>query len=436
MGMKNILVLYALLLLTQADAQINQIKKNSGNLLLTQSDIMLFNAKKEAGEERENAATEFILKGKVIGQNTGYVYLTYTSKDGKRVRDSSVLKNSQFSFTGNISEPTLAWFEGNVKSRSMDDLNATEFFLEPALMTAVMKVNDFKHARITGSKTQDETASLEKSKESIYDKMKPLNAAYDEAGKEYTDAVRSKKPDVIINSLKEKAAAIHEEFEPFQQQIAKINYSFFASHPNSYVTASNLRFYVSSLPLDSLQMFYNNMNTQLQQSANGKKLAAEIQKLQSGSPGAVAAVFTTTDINGNKLSLSDFKGKYVLIDFWASWCVPCRHSSPHLIEIFKKYHSKGFDIIGVADDDSKPFEWKKAVTNDGVDIWHHVLRGLDWDKIKKGEENINDISEKYGIHSLPTKILIDPDGVILGRYGGGGENDEAMDKMLSNIFHG
>jgi thiol-disulfide isomerase/thioredoxin len=154
-----------------------------------------------------------------------------------------------------------------------------------------------------------------------------------------------------------------------------------------------------------------------------------------GSPGAKAYVFSSKELRGEPLSLADYKGKYVLVDFWASWCVPCRAGNPHLLSLYKKYKDKGFEIIGISDDDGNSEVWRKAVEKDGIGVWKHILRGLKSDG-KGNFDRTNDISEHYGIHSLPTKILIDPDGIIVGRYGGGGESEEVMDKKLSEIFGG
>ena len=359
----------------------------------------------------------------------------YSGKGGKGVADSAIVKNGRFAFKGSISEPSEVYFMGNIKSQSVDDPNSTSFFIEPGEMAITLKAGDFKNAKITGSIAQDESAELQKECATIYKAMEPLNKAYTKINEDYMAAMKSKKPQAFIDSLHEKAAAMHDEFGPYQEQIAVVNFRFFHSHPNSYVTASMLRYYTGSLPVDSLVMYYNNMNSQLQQSYYGKSLAREIERLKSGAPGAIAKNFTTNDINGNKLSLADFKGKYVLLDFWASWCIPCRQSNPHLKELYAKYHDKGFDIIGVSDDDTKPDDWKKAVAKDGINIWHHVLRGLDWDKIKNDELNDNDISEKFGIHSLPTKILIDKDGVIIGRYDQGSDDErDAMDKLIAKVL--
>jgi thiol-disulfide isomerase/thioredoxin len=258
-----------------------------------------------------------------------------------------------------------------------------------------------------------------------------MEQAYEKAGDAYRKATKDKEPEAVLDSMKEQMATMHDAFEPFNQRIAAINYAFFASHPQSYVTASYLGYYTAKLPLDSLQMFYDRLGPVIQQSPSGKEIAKEIRQIRAGSAGSMAADFTATDLQGNPLQLSSFKGQYVLLDFWASWCIPCRHGNPHLIEIYRKYHDAGLDIIGVADDDNNHAAWKKAVEKDSVGIWHHVLRGLDWDKLRNGGESPNDISTKFGIHELPTKILIDKDGKIIGRYD---DKPDPLDARLAEVF--
>ena len=173
----------------------------------------------------------------------------------------------------------------------------------------------------------------------------------------------------------------------------------------------------------------------LQQTQAGKDIAEEIRKLAAGSPGSPAADFTAKELNGSTFSLSALRGKYVLIDFWASWCVPCRKSMPHVRELYERYKGKGLEVLAVSDDDHDSTVWKKAVAKDGTGIWHNVLRGFDMDKRMKNLPNDKDISEKFGIHSLPTKILIDPQGTIIGRYDQGTDEEAAaMDKKLADLL--
>lgn len=380
-------------------------------------------------------AQQFDLKGKISGQNSGYIHLWYADKTGKNVNDSCVVTNGTFELKGEIAEPTMAFLYGNIKSQSVDDPNSTDIFIEPTAMQVTLVTDDFKHANLIGSKAEDEYVELGKEKQPIYDEMKPLDEAFDEANKKYMKAVKDKADDATLKDLKEKAAAIHDKFDPYWIRAAAVDYKFFAAHPTSYVTAEELRYHVGTLPVDSLQLFYNNFGPALQQSSYGKNIANEIEKLRAGSAGSIAADFTADELNGTPLALSSLRGKVVILDFWASWCVPCRHSNPHMIMLYKKYHDKGLEIIGVASDDGHEDAWKKAVTEDNVSIWHNVLDGFDRDKAIKGEKNDKEIGNKYGIHSLPTKIIIDKDGKILGRYDDNpGGKEEDMDKMLAKVF--
>lgn len=358
----------------------------------------------------QQPASRFVLKGNYKGKPV-YIHLRYADKNGSSVNDSCLVQNGAFSFSGDISGPANVFISGNLKSRSVDDPNFTSFFLEPGAVTISLQENHFKEAVVKGSKTQDENKELEKK----YEKVK---AAY----QKQLDSLKTAQNAEVADGIRERLA-------PYYNEMEQAAYTFFSENPQSYVTAYMLRFYVSRLSLDSLKMFYNRLGENLQNTATGKEIAGEIQKLTWGSPGSVAKDFTATDINGNKLALSDFKGKYVLLDFWASWCVPCRKGNPHLKELYAKYHDRGIEFIGVSDDDNKPEAWKKAVEMDGLP-WRHVLRGLKYEN--NNFDHSADISENFGIHSLPTKILIDKDGVIIGRYG---EEEQELDKKLNDIFN-
>ena len=412
--MDKLFLIAALVIAASSSAQ---LKKSSGSALDVFQLVMLSQAKKEKGEIKERAETRFTLKGRVIGQSAGFIRLGYIGKDGKRITDSSALKNSEFLFIGEINEPTMAWLAGNTTSRSIDDPNATTIFLEPGFMTIVLKPGNFKNAKVSGSNAQEEYKKLNDLKESISLKWK-----------KQLDSLRTEKDD-------EKNAAIRERLSPYFDEMRQADYDFFDKHPQSYVTTYLLRYYVSDLSLDSLQKYFDRLGTNLQKTNSGQMLAEEIEKLRAGSPGSMAKNFTTNDISGNRLSLADFKGKYVLLDFWASWCLPCRKGNPHLLSLYSRYKEKGFEIISISDDDSKPDAWRKAVEKDGIGAWKHVLRGFDIEQLKRtGKTGDNDISNYFGIHSLPTKILIDPRGMIIGRFGGGGETDDALDKKLTEIF--
>ena len=386
--------------------------------------LLLFAAVNNLHAQKEDS--RFQLKGKLAGQSDGIVYLHYSDMDNKYVKDSSVVTNGDFSFTGIIMTPTRAYVE--LKGDKIN--NGGEIFLEPVPMTMRVKVNDFKGVELTGSKTQLEWTKLQRMKEPIFKERQPLEDEYTKLNDILIKAAKRNAPEDSINLMKEEVNAFRKKFAPYSERMNKIDYDFFVNHPNSYVTAYMLRLF--RWGLDTMQMFYDNMNETVRQSNYAKYVAKKMANMRGGSPGSVAKDFSAIDINGNKLTLSGFRGKYVLLDFWASWCVPCRKDNPHLKQLYAKYKDKGIEFIGISDDDSKPDAWRKAVKKDGLP-WLHVLRGYN---MEKSLQNLNDeISERFGVQSLPTKILIDPKGVIIGRYGDDGENDGAMDKKLAEIFN-
>ena len=376
----------------------------------------------------------FVLQGKIKGQSTGILKLSYPDAKGVYLQDSAAIRDGVFEFKGKLDGPVMAYLMGSIKSMNINEPNMTSLFLEPGDLTMEVTAGDFRSMKLKGSKTHDEYAALEILKKAQMDQIRALSAAYDKANMAYAVAKQSGKSEAEVEALKEAATATRDKMDPLREEMDKIDMAYLESHPDSYYSAYILRGEVSSLPLAKSKSIYAKLSDRVKQSSYGKEIAKEIKSMEGGSPGSLASVFSSTDINGQPLSLADFKGKkYVLLDFWASWCIPCRKGNPHLLSLYGKYKGKGLEIIGISDDDSNLEAWKKAVAKDQIGVWKHVLRGLK--RVGSTYDKSNDISEPYAIHTLPTKILIDKNGMIIGRYGGGGENDEAMDKKLAEIFN-
>lgn len=369
----------------------------------------------------QQTGKQFTITGALNGAHVDSVLFYYEDAAGQYAHEEKPVVNNAFTLSGTINQPVSSRImfkkTGEIIPRNQQEGRMREFYIEPTNMTITGDGADVKTLTLKGSATEAEFDELQAKIAPIREEMKPLEAAF------------------MKEKDHEKAAAIHDQFEPYNARIKKITYQFFLDHPNSYVTLDMMRYYVSSMSLDSTKQVYSAFNDELKASAGAKELMQHIKQIEAGSPGAVAPGFTKTDINGKQLSLADFKGKYVMLDFWASWCVPCRKSNPHMIELYNKYKSKGFDVIGIADDDGKPAIWKAAVAKDNVGIWHNVTRGLNWDLIRSNKPNPDDLDQQYGIASIPTKILIDPNGKIIGRFGDSyGGTEEDMDKMLASVF--
>ncbi|UPK66808.1 AhpC/TSA family protein [Chitinophaga filiformis] len=368
----------------------------------------------------------FQLNGTITGKDNGYVYLRYGN--GFYIEDSCVVKNGSFSFSGMLSEPVLATISGNGES-------GINFYIDPAPMTISIKSPAFQEATISGSASQADYQELLNERAGAQQEMAPLALAFEDANKQYLKAIQARKSEAELSALKAKADAAKEKLLPLQEKARDASYGFFRSHPDSYVTAAELRYFTAYMKPETLKSYISKLSPWLQTSIYGKELNDILEKIQNGSPGSRAQLFSQRDINGNPVSLMDFKGKYLLLDFWASWCLPCRKNNTHLKELYALYKDKGLTILGIADNDNKPEEWKKAVAKDGVGIWNHVLRGLDTDKFKEdGKPQPGDIYNMYGVHAVPTQILINPEGVIIARFGSGGDDYDQLDTKLAELF--
>ncbi len=358
---------------------------------------------------------KFTLCGEIDGMTSGYLYFGYMDNNEHYVQKTIPVENGTFKLEGIISEPTNMSLRLDSTIRNMDDPNLTDFWIEATNMQLKITVGKFKEFKLTGSKTNDEEQELNNLQAPIRKEMQPLLDAY-QAEKDH-----------------EKAAAIREKFEPYNERMDVITDEFIRTHSDSYLSPYLMRFRLMSLPVDEVEASYNRWTERIKNSRSGKEIAEEIQKLKQGSPGSPATMFNRKDINNKMFNLEELKGKkYILLDFWASWCVPCRKGNPHLKDLYKKYASQGFEIVCIASDDTNPKAWQKAVEEDGIGNFHHVLSGIK--RTAEGYDKSEDIGEWYGIHTLPTKILIDKNGIIIGRYGGGGEPQENLDQKLIEIF--
>lgn len=222
--------------------------------------------------------------------------------------------------------------------------------------------------------------------------------------------------------------------EPYRKIYLERMTDYVKKYPSTALAANFLCMNTGRMTLEQLKEAYNKLDETAKQTSAGKEIAAEIATLDRVAPGNPAPEIAKNDlVTGKPFALSSLKGKVVLLDFWASWCVPCRKSNPHVKALYEKYRKKGFDVVYVADNDSRPEEALKAIDQDGIRKYHHVLRGLKTLKDANGKmtgyDKSEDVSEQYAIHFLPTKYLIDREGKIIGKV-----NDEELDAKLKEIF--
>ena len=360
------------------------------------------------------AQGKYSLKGIITNADGQKIYLRYGTFE-EFTLDSAVVKKGKFTFRGLMDRPyaSAILYMGKLEGRNV---KYAQFALEPAKMTVELDANHFQQAVFHGGKTQEESNSLKALTMEANQKLQELNDAYESA------------------KTNEEREALKAQMAPYSKVASEARDNFIKTHPDSYLTPEFLRYTMGRMSYQELKQIYDGLSDNVKQYGDCDEIVKELTALERVLPGKMAPDFTAKDINGKPFTMSSLKGKVVIIDFWASWCVSCRQSNPHMLDLYKKYHLKGLDMVYVSDDDRAEAAWKKAVEQDKLrgEGFHHVLRGLKWDRSKgyAGIDHTNDISDKYAIHFLPTKYLIDREGRIVCRI----ESDEQLESELERLL--
>lgn len=362
------------------------------------------------GSKPENQCT---LNGTVNGFEDEWIHLVYVTQDTIEVHDSARIANGAFAFGRALEAPVV---EATLYVGNPEDYRNVKYagvFLEAGEMTVALDTAKFNQPVVTGSVSQAENDSLNAEMDEVYASLQALRDSMQNC------------PDELRKAMFEAQA------DSLSESAEQMRMDFVKSHPASFVAAHNLVYMLGRTDYAELKSIYDNMSAEVKQYANLADVRGELAALERTQPGQPAPLFRALSWKGDSIGIADLRGKYVLLDFWASWCVPCRKSFPHVKALYKKYHAKGFEVFCVADNDNSEDKWREAIEKDGVQDFYHVLRGLKWDRSKglAGMDHSNDISDLYAIHFLPTKYLIDKEGNIIGKF-----EDAELDAKLKEIF--
>lgn len=350
----------------------------------------------------EKTDSTYTFTGHITGMDSGKIYLYHRQQPEPGNLDSAMLHHGDFSFSGKTDTPQICLIgiedHGDVSYKK-------SFFLENAKIALAARKDSLSAALISGGPVQTAFVAYEKQDSSL----KPLYAVLHTAYKKAKDDKNSRMTDSLDK--------VYDSLDKIHQLASK---KYVAAHPGSYVSAYIINSDFSYNPnVPELDSLYKGLDSNIRVSYFGRKIKSVIEKNLLTAVGQPAPDFTQADVDGKPVTLSSLRGNYVLVDFWASWCGPCRQENPSVVKAYKKFHPKQFTIVGVSLDDTRA-DWLKAIQKDGL-YWTQLSDLKGWK---------NAVAATYGINGIPMNFLLDKQGKIIAKGLRGEELYKKLEESL------
>lgn len=334
----------------------------------------------QTSSEKNVVSSGYEIAGNISGYDDGTAVSFLNQQTGVPEKQTTIEKG-KFILTGNLAEPSLIVLVFG------DKPPAIPLFIDNSKIKIEGDKNNLESLSITGSKSQVEFEEYSKA-------VKPYEAIF--------------APDADKDAASVAA-------------VEKISEDFVKRNPSSFVAPiAIIRVLQSSENAVIADRMYRQMSVSVKNSSFGKYVNQQLELAKINPIGSEVADFSQADTAGRLVKISSFRGKYVLIDFWASWCRPCRMENPNVVSAYNKYHQKDFTVLGVSLDQAKP-AWLSAIKMDGL-TWTHVSDLKGWG---------NEVASLFHITQIPQNLLIDPQGKIIAKNLRG----EALEKRLKELFN-
>lgn len=349
----------------------------------------------------------FHLKGEVKEWKGKDTVVIYYLMDNKQMMDSTVAIDGRFEFKGNIHQPVLTYISLQKPVKSTEVRDNYRFYLEDG--DIVLRAKDsLCNSIITSGKVNADYRELETVMAPL---LKRLVAIRTEAMA--TPPEQRKTPAF---------AALEKEYRSGLDSMEAMRIRFVKTHPASFISLEALNLVAgNTMQFRKTAPLFERLSPAIKQTPLGKDFASRLETAKKTLTGVVMPSFTSLDTARNEVHLKEVvqHAKVTLVDFWASWCSPCRAENPNVVKAFNAFHEKGFDIISVSLDDNAA-RWKAAIIKDGMP-WHHVSGLKKWDE---------PVAKFFGIQGIPDNFLLDEQGRVIARGLKGAELYNKIEELV------
>lgn len=366
----------------------------------------------------QNKNAQYQITGKIGNYNPpAKIYLQYLNEQNKIISNVSELYGGKFSFSGKVDLPINGWLvlSPNGKAITQNDLQSSPDILPIIIFNEDVEVNSTDslcNATISGSPTNDDAERFSTGIAHISEKMTALGEKIQE--------IQQTNPALLMDD--EYMAQFRQQYRELGTEISNAYIDFIKNNPNSYMSLMGIIYlYQTDESPNTLIPLIEGLGTDIQDHHQIKQLLNQLEQKRLVAIGSVAPDFSQKTPDGQTIKLSEFRGKYLLVDFWASWCRPCRQENPYLVKAYEQFKDKNFEILGVSLDNPGGREaWTNAIKKDGL-TWTQVSDLQGWK---------NAVAVQYGILSIPQNLLLDPNGVIIAKNLKGEELINVLEETL------